>query len=291
MTQHDSNQVPGLYRRRIGDVLVTAISDGYLDATYEVLRGIDATGAETVLRENFRPAPPRISVNCYLLQSGTRTALIDTGSGDSMGPTLGKLHGLLASLGVAAGDVDTILLTHMHPDHSNGLADADGTRLFPEARLVVNEKELAHWHDDAARSRADETARTRYFDGARAQVAPYRDRLASPAGEPFPNVTAVPLAGHTPGHTGYLVASGGDTLLIWGDICHVPDIQVRQPEVTMVFDVDPDEAIRARRRAFDMTATDRMLVAGMHLHFPGFCHMVRNGSAWRMIPEAWHFTA
>ena len=129
-------------------------------------------------------------------------------------------------------------------------------------------------------------ARARYFDGARTQVAPYRDRLASPVGEPFPNVTAVPLAGHTPGHTGYLVASGGDALLIWGDICHVPDIQVRQPEVTMVFDVDPDEAIRARRRAFDMTATDRMLVAGMHLHFPGFCHMVRNGSAWRMIPRS-----
>ena len=290
MTQHDSSQVPGLYRRRVGDVLVTAISDGYIDAAFEVLRGIDAAGAEAVLRESFRPAPPRISVNCYLLQCGTRTALVDTGSGDSMGPTLGRLHGLLARLGISAGDVDTVLLTHMHPDHSNGLADAGGARLFPGAVLVVDERELAHWNDDAARSRADETARSRYFDAARAQVTPYRDGLASPAGEPFPNVTAVALPGHTPGHTGYLVASGGDSLLIWGDICHVPDIQVRQPEVTMVFDVDPQAAVQARRRAFDMTASDRILVAGMHLHFPGFCHVVRDGGGWRMIPEAWQFT-
>ena len=84
--------------------------------------------------------------------------------------------------------------------------------------------------------------------------------------------------------------STGESLLIWGDICHVPDIQVRYPEVTMVFDVDPEAAIKTRRQTFDMVSTDKMLVAGMHLHFPGFSYMVRNQDGYRMVPENWAFT-
>lgn len=290
MNEPNTPQVPGLYRRRIGDVLVTAISDGYIDAPFDVLRGIDAEGAGAILDDNFRPSPPRISVNCYLLQCGGRTALVDTGSGDSMGPTLGKLATALDRLEVGADGIDTILLTHMHPDHSNGLTGPDGRRLFPGAELVVADAEVDHWHDDSARSRAGEVARTRYFDGARFQLAPYLDRRRAPGADAFPHVSPVSLQGHTPGHTGYLVESDGKALLIWGDICHVPDIQVRHPDVTMVFDVDPEAAISTRRRAFDMVSADRILVAGMHLHFPGFAHVSRSGGAYRMIPEAWAFT-
>ena len=275
MAEHMNEQVPGLYRRRIGDVLVTAISDGYIDAPYEALQGIEAEAAAGILRDSFRPTPPRISVNCYLVQAGGRTAVVDTGSGDTMGPTLGHLAGLMARLGIAAEAVDTVLLTHMHPDHSNGLTGADGNRLFPAAEIAVDERDVAHWHDD----------------GARFQIAPYQDRRRAPDADVFPNVSAVPLPGHTPGHTGYLVQSGEDSLLIWGDICHVPDIQVRRPDVTMAFDVDPEAAIRTRLRAFDMAVADRLLVAGMHLHFPGFSYMARDGDGYRLVPEAWTFSA
>lgn len=289
MTAPQSTQVAGLYRRRIGDVVVTAISDGYIDAPFAALQSISEADADAILRQSFRPSPPRINVNTYLIQSAGRTAIVDTGSGDTMGPTLGHLFDLIGECGLTTAEVDTVLLTHMHPDHSNGLTAADGTKLFPNAEIVVGEADVKHWHDDGARSRAPESQQTRYFDTARAQIAPYRDQRKNAAGSPFPNVTAVPLNGHTPGHTGYLVESNGEALLIWGDICHVPDIQVRRPEVTMAFDTDPAAAIAARKRAFDMAASDRLLVAGMHLHFPGFSYMSREADGYRLIPEAWVF--
>ena len=83
-----SRQIPGVYRRRIGDIVVTAISDGYLDASYEFMRNISAHEIEQILKDAYRPAPPRISVNAYVIHSGGRVALVDTGSADSMGPTL-----------------------------------------------------------------------------------------------------------------------------------------------------------------------------------------------------------
>lgn len=284
-----ADQVPGIYRRRIGDVVVTAISDGYLDAPFGVLQSIEEAEADRILKESFRASPPRINVNCYLIQSGGRTAVVDTGSGDTMGPSLGGLFRLLGQCGVTTADVDTVLLTHMHPDHSNGLTGADGNKLFPNAEIVVQEADVNHWHDDSARARAPESQQTRYFDGARYQLAPYQGQRKTPGQSPFPNVTTVPLSGHTPGHTGYLVESNDEALLIWGDICHVPDIQVRRPEVTMAFDTDPEAAIATRRRAFDMAAADRLLVAGMHLHFPGFSYIAREGDGYRMVPEAWVF--
>ncbi|UUX49319.1 MBL fold metallo-hydrolase [Nisaea acidiphila] len=286
-----SGQVPALYRRRIGEVLVTAICDGFVEAPFAALTGIEEAEAEAILKAEFRPTPPRISVNCFLLQSGDRTALVDTGAGDTMGPKLGKLASLLASLDLAPGDVDTVLLTHMHPDHSNGLTSPGGERLFPAAEIVVEEKDVDHWFDDGARSRVDESKQTRYFDEARRQIAPYQDRRKSPGKDSFPGVSAVPLHGHTPGHTGYLVESDGEALLIWGDIFHVPDIQVRHPGVAMAMDSDQQAAIAARRRALDMAAADRLLVAGMHHHFPGFAHIVGAGDGYRLIPESWAFEA
>ena len=142
---------------------------------------------------------------------------------------------------------------------------------------------------DGARSRAPENQQGRYFDVARQQIAPYQNQRKTPGDGVFPHVNAINLSGHTPGHAGYLVESGGEALLIWGDICHVPDIQVRRPEVTMAFDTDPQQAIATRKRAFDMAVADKLLVAGMHLHFPGFSYMSREGDGYRMIPEAWVF--
>ncbi len=139
-------------------------------------------------------------------------------------------------------------------------------------------------------ARADERARKLYFECAREQIAPYRDRLRpfSTGREVFPGVTAVPLNGHTPGHSGYRISSGGEQLLIWGDIIHVPEIQVPRPEVTIEFDTDPHAAAAIRRRTFEMAASDRLLVAGMHIHFPGFGHVARHGEGgYALLPEPW----
>lgn len=290
MSELPDEQVAGIYHRRIGDVTVTALSDGYVDAPYEVMCDIEPGDANAILGEAFRPSPPRISVNCFLIQTGGRRAIVDTGSADTMGPTLGRLPALLKKLGLDMQDIDTVMLTHMHPDHSNGLTAPDGTPRFPNAELVVAQAEIDHWHDDAAMARANESQKVRYFGWGRFQAGPYRDRVRHASGEVLPNVTAVPLPGHTPGHTGYMIASGDSSLLIWGDIVHVPDIQVRRPEVTMVFDSDPQAAIATRRRTFDMVASERLLIAGMHVHFPGFVHIVRRGEGYAIEPEAWAFT-
>ncbi len=288
MTSAPTGQVPGVYRRRIGDILVTALCDGYLDADPSVLRNIAPDQVQAVLREGFRPFPPRIAVNAFLVQAKGRTALIETGSGDTMGPTLGHLVANMRAAGVAPEHVEAVLLTHMHPDHSNGLRAPGGGRVFPNAELVFHEAEWRHWQDDAAMAAAPERKRVRYFQAARHQVEPYLNQLRPiTGGAVFPGVTAVPIPGHTPGHTAFLVADGPDSLLIWGDTVHIPEIQTRHPEVTLDFDTDPDAAAATRRRLFDQVATDRMLVGGMHIHFPAFAHLARHGEGYALVPEAW----
>ena len=123
MSNLPTAQIPGIYRRRFGDIVVTSISDGYLNGVYEFMRDIEPQEAERILKEAYRPAPPVISINAFIIQSGGRTALVDTGSGDYMGPTLGKMFQNIAAAGFTIDQIDTILLTHMHPDHSNGLTD------------------------------------------------------------------------------------------------------------------------------------------------------------------------
>jgi glyoxylase-like metal-dependent hydrolase (beta-lactamase superfamily II) len=276
---------PTTRRRRVGAIDVTLLWDGYVAATLEVVRNLPPD-AEDLMRRRGGRVPPRISVNTFLVQSAGRTALIDTGSGDTMGPTLGQLPRALAAVGVAPEAVDSVLLTHMHPDHSNGLADAAGQRLFPNAQVVMHEDELPHWFDDAAMARAPESQRTRYFLAARQQIAPYRDRLKLfRGGEVFPGVTAIPIPGHTPGHTAYAIASGNERLLVWGDIVHIPELQVPRPETTMVFDTDPDAAAKTRVRVFDMVVTENLPVAEMHLHFPGFARMTKSAGTFVLTPE------
>jgi glyoxylase-like metal-dependent hydrolase (beta-lactamase superfamily II) len=275
-----------IHHRQVGDIGVTVLCDGYLDASLAVVRNLPPDPEELIRRHGGR-VPPRISVNTFLVRSAGRLALIDTGSGDSMGPTLGQLPQALAAAGVAAGDIDAVLLTHMHPDHSNGLSDAAGQRLFPNAEVVLHENEIPHWFDDAAMARAIESQRTRYFAAARQQIAPYRDRVREfrAGGEVFPGVTAIPIPGHTPGHTAYAIASGRDSLLVWGDTVHIPELQVPRPETTMMFDTDPAAAARSRVRVFDMVVTENLPVAGMHLHFPGFARMTKSAGTFALTPE------
>ncbi len=175
----------------------------------------------------------------------------------------------------------------MHPDHTTGLTDGAGAPFFPNAELRMHEDEAAYWQDDAALSRAMEPNRS-FFPAARAQLGAYRDRLRPvQPGEVFPGVTWIPMPGHTPGHTGYLIASGDASLLIWGDIVHIQDVQIPRPDTAFIADVDPMAAAATRRRVLDMVATDRLLVGGMHIHFPGLGRVVRDGTAFQLVPDAW----
>ena len=283
------HQIPGIIHRRVGDIVVTAVSDGYLDGSLNVLRNIGEEDAAAMILAAFRPVPRRTSVNCYLIRTGGQMVLVDTGCGGTMQASAGKLLDHLAAASVAPDSIDTILLTHMHGDHSNGLADSSGGAVFPRATVAMHEAEWGYWSDSSNVAEMERSGNgIPYFAMAQQQMTPYCDRMRLfRDGEVAPGVTAVPLPGHTPGHTGYLVASGGESLLIWGDITHVPEVQIPRPDVTVVYDVDPAQAEASRRRILAQTAAERQLVAGMHLHFPGYAHVAHDAEGYRLVPEPW----
>lgn len=288
MIKAPEKQIPGIYHRRVGDIHITAVSDGFLDGNLDVLKNIDPEEARKILTENFRPAR-RTAVNCFLIYSKGRLALVETGCGTYMAATGGQLLNNLKAAGVDPKTIDTVLLTHMHPDHSAGLTDmTTGSKHFPNAALVMHENEPKHWFDDAAMARGNNREKKLFFQAGREQTDPYRKQWSLfQKGEVFPGVTAMPFHGHTPGHTGYLVASGNEQLLIWGDIVHVPEVQTARPEVCMAFDSDTGQAEATRRRVFDMVVADKLMVTGMHMHFPGFSRLVKSGTGYRIIPAAW----
>jgi glyoxylase-like metal-dependent hydrolase (beta-lactamase superfamily II) len=270
--------------RKIGSIEVTALSDGPFPATLDSF--IDFPRAEAERLTGAKPGDPLfLPVNAYLLRIGTKWALVDTGCGPTMGPDLGQLPDNLRALGVAPDQIDYVLLTHIHPDHALGLIDAAGGAVFPNAELILHEREAAFWLNREAATGASERIRRNITKGQTA-CAPYRDRLRVVGdGEALPGVAAMLLPGHTPGHTGWLIQDGRDGVLIWGDVVHLAAVQIPRPDAALVFDVDPDMARSTRRRIFDQVAADRLGVAGAHLDFPGFGFIVRQGSGYRFEPD------
>src|SRR6202171_3334315 len=163
MTPQPAQQIPGVYHRKIGDIVVTAISDGYLDGNLDVMRNVDLEKAHQILREALRPAR-RTSVNAFLIHSKGRTAIVDTGSGNYLQPTAGFVQRNLLAAGIDPKSIDTVFLTHMHPDPSAGLTDmSNGELFFPNAELVMHENEPMHWFDDGAMTKVDERSKKLYF--------------------------------------------------------------------------------------------------------------------------------
>ncbi len=281
---------PGYHRKVFGGTTVTALSDGYLVLPNEALQGLAPAEIGAMRDALFRGPHPRTSVNAFLVQSGGRTVLVDTGAGNkarAMSSTLGRLGDSMTAAGVSPSDVDAVVMTHLHIDHFGGLTGDDGAAAFPRAELVVSAAEAEHWLDEAKMAAAPDAAKPR-FAGAQAAVAPYKDRMRTFAGtEAVLGLQPVPLPGHTPGHTGYLLEDGEARLLIWGDVMHIQDVQAPRPEATTGFDSDPPGAIASRRRALDMAASERFMVTGMHLHFPGFARVTRAGDGYALVPELW----
>jgi glyoxylase-like metal-dependent hydrolase (beta-lactamase superfamily II) len=294
VTSLPSSQVPGVYHRRLGDVLVTALSDGYLDMSLDVFRGIEENEARALMARESRIFPPRVSVNVFVLRWPGHTVLIDCGSQDILGPTCGWLPSNLAQAGIAPEEVTTVLLTHMHPDHSNGLTHVPtGRRLFPNAEVVVHDAEPKHWFDDAAMARADERRRITYFQAARDQLAPYMKehlRTFNRETEVLPGIVAIPCEGHTPGHSSYVISSNGRSMIVWGDTVHIPELQIANPHVTFIRDVLPDQCVASRERIFDRCVADKLLIGGMHVHFPGLAHLRREHGRYELTAEQWAFT-
>lgn len=270
--------------QQIGDLTITAVSDGYLHASFDFLANIDPADAARMQENAGIKDHTSIHINCYLVRGGGRTVLIDAGAG-GFKQWGGRLRTNLLLAGIQPSEIDAILLTHAHPDHIGGLMDASRAEVFPNAELIAHHREVAFWQDDGNLSRAPERARGNFLV-ARQAFDGYRNRLRTfDAGEVLPGMTAVPLPGHTAGHTGYRLDSGNKSLLVWGDIVHFPQIQVPRPEVSIAFDQDALLAAETRKRLLDSVASDRLLIAGMHLGELGFARIERKKLAYNVAYE------
>lgn len=282
-----STQVPGVYHRRVGDAVVTVISDGYLQAGLQLFRDLTEGEGERLLAAAWRPCPPQFSLNVFIVQSQGRVALIDAGAGTVI-PTAGLMMPALASLGLSAADIDTVLVTHMHRDHVGGLINPDGSARFTNATVRAHQNEIDFWLNPKNGEGLPPPIAGSFV--VNQQCLPvYGDRLVGWKGEVevFPGVVGIELPGHAPGHAGYLIGTGADAVLVWGDIMHLPEVQAPHPEVSLLFDTDPAQGVRSRKTLLDRAVADRLTVAGMHLHFPSFSHVERHNGAFRVVPEVW----
>ncbi|RON52282.1 MBL fold metallo-hydrolase [Pseudomonas frederiksbergensis] len=274
-------QAPGVYRYRVGDFQVTALSDGTVPQDLHALL-TNTTPAETdgLLKNAFLSNPAEVSINAFLIDTGSRLVLVDTGSGALFGPGKGgKLLGSLKAAGYAPEQINDILLTHIHTDHSGGLV-SEGQLVFPKATVHVGKPDVDLFLDPANIHGVNGYDK-RYFEEAVKTVGPYvkAGKVVPFNGvtELFPGVKAIPTPGHTPGHSFYRFESKGESIEFIGDIVHVASVQFPKPKITIVYDVAPKEAAAQREKQFASAASQRELVAGAHLPFPGLGHIRAEG--------------
>jgi glyoxylase-like metal-dependent hydrolase (beta-lactamase superfamily II) len=268
----------------VGEFTVTVVSDGVLNSNHDVILGIDKGETARLTGVPYgQPLP--LDVNCFLIRHRGRLILSDAGSGHTMGPTLGKLPRNLRAIGIAPEAIDVVMLTHLHPDHSLGLIDDAGRTVYPNAELIVHTAEASFWLDRAAQPTDSERV-TRNTKAQRTVTAPYRDRIRRiEDGEVLPGITAMLRPGHTPGHTNWLIQSGRQRMMLWGDIVHLASVQMARPDATLVFDVEPTLARASRERVLEFSIAEDLLVAGAHLPFPGVGRIERSGAGFRFQAE------
>ena len=281
-------QVPGYYRLMVGSFEVTALYDGAIDLDEKLLKNIQQSDVQRLVARQFLKGPKvQTAVNAYLVNTGSKLVLVDAGAAKLFGPSLGNIVDNLKAAGYAPEQVDTVLVTHLHGDHVNGLVTADGKRVFANAEVWSTKADNDFWLSESIAAQAPKEAQG-FFKMARDAAAPYiaagKWKTFDSDRELLAGVSSVDTHGHTPGHVSYLVASGKDHLLILGDLVHNHAVQFARPEVAIEFDVDPKQAVVARKRIFFQAAKEKLMVAGMHLPFPGIGHVRKEAKGYAWVP-------
>jgi glyoxylase-like metal-dependent hydrolase (beta-lactamase superfamily II) len=280
-------QAPGYYRMMVGDFEITALSDGTVDLPFDkLLTNIKPAEIDKALSRAYLKAPVESSTNAFLINTGSKLVLVDTGAGNLFGPTLGKLQANLKAAGYAPEQIDEVYITHLHPDHVGGLSAGDKP-VFPNATLRMAKAEADYWlsADNMKKAPADAQG---FFQGAQSMVAPYSkaNKLKTFEGdsELIPGIKAIGTPGHTAGHTFYAVESQGQKLMLWGDIMHLAAVQFANPSVTIQFDTDSKAAAVQRKKAYAEAAKQGYWVAAAHLPFPGIGHVREEGKGYIFFP-------
>ncbi len=284
------SQAPGFYRYKVGDIEVTAIHDGFNPRPLEgFIRNAELPDVQKALQERFLPTDTlAIPFTTLVLRTGGRTVLLDTGIGDMGPPTAGRWMSAFRAAGFDPASVDTVIISHFHGDHINGLRLKDGNAVFPKAEVMVPAAEWAFWMNEERMGQAPEAMRGA-FQNVRRVFGPMAKDVKQYEGgrELVPGVQAVAAHGHTPGHTVFAIQSGNGRMLVLGDSAIHPALFVRNPDWSPVFDMDADAARATRRRMLDMAASERMQVAMYHAPFPSTGYVSKSGNGFEFIPVAW----
>jgi glyoxylase-like metal-dependent hydrolase (beta-lactamase superfamily II) len=280
-------QAPGYYRMMLGDFEIVALSDGVTSIEMgKLLTNTTPQRVEQLLKRSFLADPMDVSVNAYLVNTGTKLVMIDAGCGALFGPTMGKLVDNLKAAGYQPEQIDEIYITHMHVDHVGGLMSGDKIA-FPNAIVRADQRDADYWLSPANLDAAPADMKD-FFKGAKASLDPY---IAAGKFKPFdgatelvPGVRSVPTYGHTKGHTIYVVESKGETLNVLGDLMHVAAVQFPDPSVTVQFDTDPKMAAVQRKKVYADTAKRRFWLAAAHLAFPGIGHIRADSQGYVFVP-------
>ncbi|UCI07674.1 MBL fold metallo-hydrolase [Mesorhizobium sp. B1-1-8] len=255
---------------KIGDLTVTSLRDGYVDMPVRRLRqpGDKPFGDDLPSQVPLFEGALRLSVNAFAVHDGEDITLIDTGSSNAWHPTMGFLPQALSEAKIAVDRIRTVAFTHTHLDHIQGLILPNGGDGFPQlCRLLVPRAELDMFRQEARLKRFH--SRAEPFDpGQRLGVS----------------IETIATPGHEVGHTCFRVTSRGETLLIWGDIVHVPSLQFDRPEVAWEFDADQEQARASRLRIMALAADNAWCVAGAHLDSPGVGRIFRTETGFRFEP-------
>jgi glyoxylase-like metal-dependent hydrolase (beta-lactamase superfamily II) len=281
-------QPVGYYRMMLGDIEVTALLDGLASvAVGNLLRNTTPLELEKALLRNFLKDPVAMSVNAYLINTGTKLVLVDAGAGGKFyGRILGRLVDNLKAAGYQPEQVDEVYITHMHSDHVGGLMAGDKLA-FPNAIVRADRREAGYWLGQAnmdAAAQDEKNAFKQAMESVNPYIAAGKFKTFDGDTELVPGVMARASYGHTPGHTTYVVESKGEKMALWGDLMHVGAVQFAQPSVTMRYDTDPTTAIIVRKESYQDASAKGYWIAAAHLPFPGIGHVRADDDGYVFVP-------
>jgi glyoxylase-like metal-dependent hydrolase (beta-lactamase superfamily II) len=291
-------QAPGFYRYKVGSYECTSINDGARSFPMPD-RWVTNVPKEEALAAAEAAYMPKgmvtVPFNPQLINTGSKLILIDCGNGiAALEPTKGAAGRTLQNLAAAGVDpksVDIVLMSHLHPDHTNGIRALDGSMAFPNAEIMVPAKDWEFWMSDenAAKAQSNEMMKN-YFANVRKIYAGIESKVTKYewGKEVAPGITSIEAPGHTPGHTAFAIASGDAKILIQSDVTNIPEFFLRNPDWHVAYDVDPDVAQATRHKFYDMAAAEKAMVVGFHFTFPSIGHVERDGTRYRLIPIAWN---
>jgi glyoxylase-like metal-dependent hydrolase (beta-lactamase superfamily II) len=291
-------QAPGFYRYKVGSFECTSINDGArsfpMPDTFVTnvpkAKALEAAGA-AYMPQGMVTVP----FNPQLINTGGKLVLIDTGNGvANLEPTkgaVGRTLQNLAAAGIDAKSIDVVLLSHLHPDHTNGIRALDGSMAFPNAEIMVPAVDWAFWTSDAntAKAQSNEMMKN-YFANVKKTFAGIESKVTKYdwGKEIIPGFTSIEAPGHTPGHTAFMIASGNSKILVQSDVTNIPEFFLRNPDWHVAYDVDPELAQKTRHKFYDMASAEKALVVGFHFTFPSMGHVEKDGTKYRLVPIAWN---